>query len=106
MNVTIEAAALPGADAVAALNSVPVSKAEIEAALGHTDASRLDTSPLRVRVAALIAWRSVYDPQRAIDDGALLDAAARFPLRLEEDGFRFEPHGFQEMIEFIDEMPW
>jgi hypothetical protein len=36
----------------------------------------------------------------------VIEAASRFPLSESDDGVIFEPGGFQEMILFIEELPW
>ena len=64
------------------------------------------SAALHARIAALAKWTALCDPNRQSDAEAVIEAAARFPLSESEDGVRFEPAGFQEMILFIEELPW
>jgi hypothetical protein len=96
------------ADMVAAFNAVPITRAQLEVAIQDSDKRPAvpEADALRARVTALAAWRSAHDPRRASNDPAMLDAAAMFPLGLLDGGLGFEPAGFQDMIMFIEEMPW
>lgn len=61
---------------------------------------------LHARVTALAKWTAGSDPERQSDPEAVLEATARFPLSELPDGIGFEPAAFQEMILFIEELPW
>jgi hypothetical protein len=61
---------------------------------------------LHARVTALAKWTAAHDPERQSDVGSVMEAAARFPLAETDAGIGFEPGGFQELILFIDDLPW
>jgi hypothetical protein len=61
---------------------------------------------LHARVTALAKWTAAHDPERQSDARAVLEAAGRFPLGVTESGIGFEPGGFQELVLFIDSLPW
>lgn len=61
---------------------------------------------LHARVTALAKWTAAHDPQRQSDPEAVLQAAARHPLNESGSGIAFEPGGFQELVLFIEELPW
>lgn len=61
---------------------------------------------LHARIAALAKWTASHDPHRQSDAQSVVCAAAQFPLSELADGVGFEPTGFQEMILFIEELPW
>ncbi|MBC9030792.1 hypothetical protein IAG41_00150 [Sphingomonas sp. JC676] len=61
---------------------------------------------LHARVTALAKWTAAHDPQRQSDPEAVLEAAARHSLSESGSGVAFEPTGFQELILFIEELPW
>jgi hypothetical protein len=114
------------------LNAVPVSGPQLEAALEILAAlpAHLRAQPaaqalalqayareagfeedaasaaLHARVTALAKWTAAHDPERQSDARSVLEAAARFPLGETEEGIGFEPGGFQELILFIDDLPW
>lgn len=114
------------------LNAVPVSGPQIEAALTILTAlpAHLRTRPdaqalalqayareagfedeaasaaLHARVTALAKWTAAHDPERQFDARSVLEAAARYPLSDTETGIGFEAGGFQELILFIDDLPW
>ena len=71
---------------------------------GFTDS--LAGAALHARVTALAKWTSAYDPLRQSDAAAVTEAAARHPLVETEAGIGFEAPAFQEMILFIEELPW
>lgn len=73
-----------------------------EAGFEEDDASAV----LHARVTALAKWMEAHDPERQSDARSVLEAAARFPLGETESGIGFEPGGFQELILFIDDLPW
>lgn len=126
------AEATPIASAMARLNAVTLSAAQLQGALecvaslpGHLrdhptaqalalqafaqDEALADddaAAALHARIAALGRWTAVHDPERQSDAEAVIDAASRFPLSESDDGVIFEPGGFQEMILFIEELPW
>jgi len=61
---------------------------------------------LHARVTALAKWTAAFDPARQSDAEAVLEATARFPLSDPAGGIGFEASGFQELILFIEELPW
>jgi len=61
---------------------------------------------MHARVTALAKWIAVHDPARQSGPDAIAEATARHPLVESEHGIAFEPSGFQELILFIDELPW
>ncbi|WHU04396.1 hypothetical protein [Sphingomonas sp. NIBR02145] len=61
---------------------------------------------LHARVTALAKWTAAHDPLRQSDAEAIVEAAARHPLVEGEAGIGFEAPAFQEMILFIEELPW
>jgi hypothetical protein len=120
-------------DTVAVLNAETVTPRQIEAALcvleelpvahrrdpvaraNALQAYARDAAPgdeavasaaLQARTMALVRWTDSHDPERQSDAQAVLCAAARFPLADMEGDIAFEPTGFQEMILFIEELPW
>lgn len=118
--------------ATALLNSVPISGPQFEAALevlaalpAHLRArptaqavalqayakesgfeEEYASAALHARVTALAKWTAAYDPERQSDPRSVMEAAARFPLSEMETGIAFDAPGFQEMIMFIEELPW
>jgi hypothetical protein len=94
------------------LNAVLVTAAQIERAwTGPGDDAATGMTPqqaeaVRARATALSAWIAAHDPQVQSNREALLSAAAHFSLSEGQDGYGFEPSGFQEMILFIEELPW
>jgi hypothetical protein len=118
--------------AMARLNAVPVSGAQLEAALeilaalpahlrarpaaqalalqAHAGEAGLEadraSAALHVRATALATWTAVHDPERQSEPRSVFEAAARFPLAETDAGIGFEPGGFQELILFIDDLPW
>lgn len=119
--------------ALAALNAVAIDARQIEAALGlrmllpveqrsdpaaqaaallayARDAGLADSTTaaaaLHARVAALDHWTAVHDPAGQLDQAALHEAAARMPLSDGGDGAAFEAAGFQELLLFIEDLPW
>lgn len=61
---------------------------------------------LHARVTALAKWTAAHDPGHHSNAEAVIEATARFPLSDAGDGIGFEPGGFQEMILFIEELPF
>jgi hypothetical protein len=61
---------------------------------------------LHARVTALAKWTATRDPERQSDVRSVMEATARFPLAETDAGIGFEPGGFQELILFIDDLPW
>jgi hypothetical protein len=61
---------------------------------------------LHARVAALKKWAEAHDPLRQSDAQAVVEAAARQPLVQTAAGLDFEAPAFQELILFIEELPW
>lgn len=64
------------------------------------------SAALHARVTALAKWTAAHDPGRQSDPGAVIASTAHFPLGNLSNGIGFEPAGFQEMILFIEELPW
>jgi len=75
----------------------------VEAGLGDDPAV---AAALHARVTALAKWTAAHDPARQSDPDAMIAAAAQFPMCALDAGIGFEPAGFQEMILFIEELPW
>lgn len=124
--------ATPMASAMERLNGVKVSAAQLQTALERLSSlpAHLRNKPpaqalalqalaaeeafaedyasaaLHARIVALAKWTALHDPERQSDAEAVIEAAALFPLSESEDGVCFEPAGFQEMILFIEELPW
>lgn len=114
------------------LNAAPVSAAQLEAALEvlatlpahlraspHAQALALQayareagfeeeaaSAALHARVTAPAKWTAAHDPEHQSDARSVLEAAARFPLGDTEDGIGFEASGFQELMLFIDDLPF
>ncbi|MDP5280085.1 hypothetical protein Q9Q95_14230 [Sphingomonas sp. DG1-23] len=61
---------------------------------------------LHARVTALAKWTAAHDPLRQSGPEAVLEAAARHPLVETEAGIGFEGAAFQEMVLFVEELPW
>jgi len=61
---------------------------------------------IHARATALAKWTAGYDPQRQSGADAVLEAAARHPLVETSLGIGFEPAGFQELVLFIEELPF
>ncbi|MET0245682.1 MAG: hypothetical protein ABW182_02945, partial [Sphingomonas sp.] len=61
---------------------------------------------LHARVAALTKWTEAHDPLRQSDAEAVVEAAARQPLVETAAGVGFEAPALQELILFIEELPW
>jgi len=120
------------AQAPASLNAVAIGTAHLEAAMkmlaempdsrrdpairrralrqfardaGFADEERAGAA-LHARITALSNWIEQHDHHRQSDTQAVLEAAARFPLSELAGGFGFDPAGFQEMVLFIEELPW
>lgn len=131
--LSMQAAASPrdqSSSAADLLNAVPVSAAQIEAALevlaalpaqlrARPQAQALQayareagfeeeaaSAALHARVTALAKWTAANDPERQSDPRSVLEAAARFALSDTEAGIGFEAGGFQELILFIDDLPF
>lgn len=64
------------------------------------------SAALHARVTALAKWTAAHDPERQSNAEAVIEAAARFPLGEGEGGIMFDPAGFQELILFIEELPF
>lgn len=64
------------------------------------------SAALHARVASLAKWTAAHDPGRQSDPEAVIAATAHFPLGHLSNGIGLEPAGFQEMILFIEELPW
>lgn len=64
------------------------------------------SAALHARITALAKWTAAHDPARQSDAEAVIAATARYPLSEMANGIGFEPSGFQEMILFIEELPW
>lgn len=130
---TAPAAAAPTPSAIDRLNAVVLSGQQLAAALAilallpashqhdpHAQAQALqayaaDTcfaddalagAALHARVTALAKWTAAHDPARQSDPQAVLEAAARHPLIDTGTGIGFEAAVFQEMVLFLEELPW
>jgi hypothetical protein len=66
----------------------------------------LASETLAARVTALTRWRADHDPLQQSNAQSVLEAAAVSRLSRVEDGIGFEPAAFQELILFIEEIPW
>jgi hypothetical protein len=64
------------------------------------------SAALHARVTALAKWTAEHDPERQSNAEAVLEAAARFPLGDTDAGINFEPAGFQELVLFIEDLPF
>jgi len=122
-----------GADPITSLNAIPVSPAQLGAAIQLLalrpatvrrdpaaqrlalrsyvrDAALGDeiavAAALDARIAAFRRWTEAHDSHRQSHGQAVLEAAARFQLSELDDGLGFEPAGFQELVLFIEELPW
>lgn len=122
------------AGVVETLNAIPIGVAQLDAALSVVadlpatgdrdpmaqaaalqadvrdtqlgDDALLYAAALDARVTALAGWTAVHDPQRQWNTQAVIEAAARFPLSDLPNGIGFDAPAFQEMILFIEELPW
>lgn len=130
--IHIEARAARGT-VLEALNAVAVSPAQLQAALdipaalphsakrapldqalalqAYAREAGLGDNPgvsaaLHARVTALANWTAVHDPDRQSDAQAVIAATARYPMGNLAGGIGFDPAGFQEMILFVEELPW
>jgi hypothetical protein len=97
--------------ALASLNTVSIPACELAAKLrGEFQSTEtlgsIATAALAARVEALGRWQAEHDPQRQSNQEAMVEAAARFPMTERAGGPEFEPAAFQEMILFIEELPW
>jgi len=72
---------------------------------GFADEERVSAA-LHARITALSNWIERHDPHGQSDTQTVYEAAARFPLSALPGGFGFEPAGFQEMVLFIEDLPW
>jgi hypothetical protein len=72
---------------------------------GFTDEA-IAGAALHARVTALAKWTAAHDPLRQSDPSAVFEATARHPLVETDDGIGFEGSSFQEMVLFIEELPW
>ncbi|MDT8760528.1 hypothetical protein MZO42_17645 [Sphingomonas psychrotolerans] len=72
---------------------------------GFTDEA-LAGAALHARVTALARWTAAHDPLRQSDPQAVIEAAARHHLVGTDCGVGFEGASFQELILFIEELPW
>ena len=64
------------------------------------------SAALHARATALAKWTAAHDPELQSNAEAVIEAAARFPLAANEAGIAFEPAGFQELILFIEDLPF
>ena len=91
--------------ALDAMNAIAVSRGDMARAWRGDDMI-VDTAlaaALDARVTALRAWSDASE--RAIRPSAV-EAAALGTLMLTTDGIRFEPMAFDELVDFIDHLPW
>jgi len=61
---------------------------------------------LHARLTALAKWTAAHDPERQSDPEAVMEAAAQAPLVETGHGIGFEAAAFQEMVLFIEALPW
>lgn len=61
---------------------------------------------LHARVTALARWTAAHDPLRQSEPEAVIEATARQPLVETDGGIGFEGAAFQEMVLFIEDLPW
>ena len=66
----------------------------------------LAAAALHARIIALGKWTAAHDPARQSNAEAVIEATARYPLRETDDGIGFDHAGFQELVLFIEELPW
>jgi hypothetical protein len=66
----------------------------------------LYAAALEARVTARAAWSAEHDPRRQSNAHSVIEAAARFPMSDTSEGIRFDAPAFQEMVLFIEELPW
>jgi len=64
------------------------------------------SAAIHARVTALAKWTAAHDPARQSTIRSVMEATARFPLTDLDAGIGFEPGGFQELILFVDDLPW
>ncbi len=86
----------------------PRSQATVLQAYAHDAGFAEDAvagAALHARVTALAKWTTAHDPLRQSDAEAVVEAAARHPLVDTAGGIGFEGAAFQEMILFIEELP-
>ena len=74
-----------------------------EACIGPEDYA---APALHARVIAMDAWCNAYDPFGQNDVDAFFEAAGRQPLLQTNEGMRFDPVAFRELIAFISELPF
>ncbi|WP_404333855.1 hypothetical protein AB2M62_11490 [Sphingomonas sp. MMS12-HWE2-04] len=61
---------------------------------------------LHARITGLAKWTVSHDPHRQSNPEAVMEAAVRNPLIETDNGIGFEGAAFQEMILFIEDLPW
>jgi hypothetical protein len=61
---------------------------------------------LQARAMALDGWCHRYDPFGLTDKDAFFEAGARAPLVETAEGIGFEPVAFGELITFLEDMPY
>jgi len=96
------------------INAVKFTSRQIEAAwanqakgaAGRSRGRDVTALALAARTEALAVWTAKHDPRREWDAEAVLAAAAQFPIAMTADGYAFDAAGFQEMILFVEELPW
>lgn len=74
-----------------------------EAGIGPEDYA---VPALHARVIAMDAWCNACDPFGQTDVDAFFEAAGRQPLLQTNEGMRFDPVAFRELIAFISELPF
>lgn len=75
----------------------------VEAGLGDDP---VVSAALHARITALAKWTAAHDPGRQSDPQAVMTATASVPLKDLSDGIGFDPAAFQELLLFIEELPW
>jgi hypothetical protein len=120
-------------DYMARLNQVVLTAAQIEAAgealallpSHHRDQVGLEPAALEgyakdavpgdpgnaaaalfARLTALAHWQAAHDAHHDVEARILFEATARMPLTDCDGRMGFDPAGFQELMLFIEELPW
>lgn len=61
---------------------------------------------LLARTVAFLHWRASHDPQRQVDDGLAIEAAASAPVILVNGQPAFDDEAFRDLIAFLGDLPW
>lgn len=93
-------------------NGMAAARARSDAAAETLDVNPANSSEglraaaLQARVTALADWIETHDPAHQSESAALREAAARHLLSASDSGIGFEASGFQELVLFLEELPW